>query len=174
MLGASLRIGAIEALGTGGFEGSTILAELGLASLRIPISERFFAGGRSSHRAYLRDRLAIPCETAFVDLDAMACDAENLSAADPLIPVGGNGLLLVNLDYRFPIFGPLGGTLFADAGNVWADWRDFDTEDVRVGAGVGFRYLSPIGPLRFEVGWKLDRAAGEDSAVFFLSFGNPF
>ena len=174
VLGASLRIGAIEALGTGGAEDPTMLAKPVLASRRIPISERFFAGGRSSHRAYRRDRLAIPCQTAFVDLDAMDCNAEDLSAADLLIPAGGNGLLLVNLDYRFPIFGPLGGTLFADAGNVWADWRDFDADDARVGAGVGLRYRSPIGPLRLEVGWKLDRAAGEDSAVIFLSFGNPF
>jgi len=88
--------------------------------------------------------------------------------------VGGNGLALLNVDYRFPIRGAFGGTVFADLGNVWADWRDFDPGELEPGAGLGFRYLSPIGPLRLEVGWKLDREPGESSPVFFFSFGNPF
>ena len=52
---------------------------------------------------------------------------------------------------------------------------DFDLQDVRTGAGAGLRWLSPIGPLRFDVAWKLDRQPYEDSApVFSLSYGNPF
>ena len=82
--------------------------------------------------------------------------------------------MIANLDYRFPIFGELGGSIFADAGNVWADWRDFDPSEIKVGLGLGVRYRSPIGPLRLEVGWKLDREIGEDGYVVLLSFGNPF
>ena len=52
--------------------------------------------------------------------------------------------------------------------------RDDQLEEIKVGAGIGLRYLSPIGPLRLEVGWKLDREVGEGSSVVFLSFGNPF
>ena len=91
-----------------------------------------------------------------------------------LRPVGGNGLVLVNLDYRFPIFGGLGGVVFADAGNVWADWRDLRAGDLELGLGAGVRYLSPIGPLRLEIAWKTDRRPGEDAYKIFLSVGNPF
>ena len=81
---------------------------------------------------------------------------------------------MLNLDYRFPIAGDIGGTIFFDAGNVWADWRSIAVSELRKGVGVGVRYRSPIGPLRLEVGWKLDREEWEDSYVVFLSFGNPF
>ncbi|HZI64098.1 MAG TPA: BamA/TamA family outer membrane protein, partial [Thermoanaerobaculia bacterium] len=83
-------------------------------------------------------------------------------------------LALLNLDYRFPIAGPVGGILFLDSGNVWTRWQDVDPGDAKTGAGVGVRYLSAVGPLRLEVGWKLDREPGEDPYVVFLSFGNPF
>ncbi len=42
------------------------------------------------------------------------------------------------------------------------------------GAGFGVRYLSPVGPLRLEIGWKLDREEFEDPYVWFISLGNPF
>ncbi len=154
---ASLRLGAIEPLaGRAPGEGPGALP-----SRRVPISERFFAGGRTSHRAYRRDLLGIPGDT-LVDSDGA------------LVPVGGNGLMLANLDWRFPIAGPVGGVAFVDAGNVWSDWRKIDPGELKPGAGVGVRYDSPIGPLRLEVGWKLDRLPGESPAVVFLSFGNPF
>ena len=88
--------------------------------------------------------------------------------------MGGNGLLLFNLDLRFPVLGDVGGVLFFDAGNVWADWRDIEPGEAKLGVGVGVRYRSPIGPLRAEVGWKLDREAGEDPFRVFVSIGNPF
>ena len=84
-------------------------------------------------------------------------------------------MALLNLDYRFPIADPVGGIVFFDYGNVWADWRDLDPADLKPGAGLGLRYASPIGPVRLEIGWKLDPEPGEDNdPVFFLSFGNPF
>lgn len=187
VLGASLRLGAIEPAGTPALSTVDPAAPEALASSEVPISERFFAGGRSSHRAYRRDELAIPCRSALFDrgsgqtevvplaeCEALVAAGVPLSEIGRAVPFGGNGLALLNLDYRFPIAGAVGGTLFFDAGNVWADWRDLDPADAKLGAGVGLRYLSPIGPLRLEVGWKLDREAGEDASVIFLSFGNPF
>lgn len=141
VVAASVRGGGIEPLG----------------DRPVSIAERFFAGGRTTHRAYERDRLGIPGETL---LDGT--------------PIGGRGLLLVNLDYRFPIAGPLGGTVFADAGNVWAEWRDVDLSEAKLGLGLGLRYSSPIGPLRVEVGWKLDREPGEPGSAVLISFGNAF
>ncbi|MGH9381725.1 MAG: POTRA domain-containing protein [Thermoanaerobaculia bacterium] len=168
LLAASLRLGAIEPL-----------AELGrdpivppeLPSSGVPISERFFAGGRASHRAYGRDDLGVPRQTLLLS---------TVDGEEQLVPVGGNALALLNLDYRFPIAGALEGVVFFDHGNVWADWDNIVLDEAKPGAGVGLRYRSPIGPVRLEIGWKLDRrGAGdglpaEDPYEVFFSFGNPF
>ncbi|MEM7351230.1 MAG: POTRA domain-containing protein [Acidobacteriota bacterium] len=159
-LAASWRFGAIEPLSTQVELDPLVPSKL--RSALVPVSERFFAGGRTSHRAYERDKLGIVGETLF-------------PGTDELVEVGGNGIAVLNLDYRFPITGPVGGVVFLDYGNVWADWRDFDLGDFRPGIGLGVRYTSPIGPVRLEVGWKLDPEPGDESgAAFFLSFGNPF
>jgi len=123
----------------------------------VSIAERFFAGGRTTHRAYGLDELGIPGETLLAGK-----------------PIGGKGLFLFNVDYRFPLVGALGGTVFLDTGNVWADWRDVRLREIKSGAGVGLRYLTPIGPLRVEVGWKLDREPGESASAVLVSFGNAF
>jgi outer membrane protein insertion porin family len=127
-------------------------------NLVLPIAVRYFAGGRISHRAFPIDRLGIPGETLEEDGD----------------PIGGAGLALLNLEWRFPVVGAVGGALFVDSGNVWADWRDMSGEDLRWGAGLGVRVATPIGPLRLEYGWKLDRLDGESTGELFFAFGNPF
>ncbi len=160
VLASSLRLGAIEPLDEDGERDPLVPPEL--ASSLVPVSERFFAGGRTTHRAYERDKLGVPDETL-------------LTIDDEIFESGGNGLVLMNLEYRFPLAGAFGGSLFFDLGNVWADWRSFDADELKPGAGIGFRYTSPIGPVRLEVGWKLDPEPWEDeNPVFFLSLGNPF
>ncbi len=164
VLASSLRVGAIEPLGSATPSDPTVPA--GLDSALIPISERFFAGGRTTHRAYRRDLLGVPGETLLlVPLD---------DGGVRRVPIGGNGLLLANFDYRFPIVGSVGGTVFLDAGNVFGEVGTIDPDELELGAGVGVRYLSPIGPLRLEVGWKIDPERDERGSVLFLSFGNPF
>ena len=54
-----------------------------------------------------------------------------------VLQLGGNGLLLFNFDYRFPIAGDFGGVVWSDVGNVWADWRDVRADELRTGAGLG-------------------------------------
>ncbi len=127
-------------------------------NLRLPIAVRYFAGGRISHRAFAIDRLGIVGETLDSDGD----------------PLGGAGLALFNLEWRFPLAGSVGGAVFLDGGNVWADWRSMNTAQLRWGAGVGVRVGTPIGPVRLEYGWKLDRQAGESAGELFFAFGNPF
>jgi outer membrane protein insertion porin family len=162
VLVANWRLGAIEPL-AGNPVPDPICVELGLDSptCQIKISERFFAGGRTTHRAFRRDRLGIPGST-LLDLDG------------GLTPIGGTGEFLANIDYRVPLGAGVGGTLFVDGGNIWPDWRDIELGDLRWGAGLGLRYSSPIGPIRLEIGWNLDRLPGEDGYVVFFSFGNPF
>ena len=156
-LAGSIRAGAIEPL-------IDLTEDLpGLpdepANLKIPIDERFFAGGDFSHRAYDKDELGIPGETLFPDGRGR----------------GGNGLVLLNLDYRFPVWGPVGGALFYDTGNVWPDWRDADPGELKSGVGLEARYLSPIGPIRAGFGYQLDPDPGSDDRYhLYLAVGNPF
>ncbi len=128
----------------------------------VPAAELFYAGGRTTHRAFARDELGIPGQTLFVE-----------PGKNP-VPLGGGVLALLNLEWRFPVAGALGGDLFVDGGNVWREVSDFRASEARWGAGLGIRYASPIGPLRVEIGWKIHRKPYEDGYVAFISLGNAF
>ena len=123
----------------------------------MPIATRFFAGGRTTHRAFSTDRLGIEGQTL-----------------DNGQPVGGNFLLLLNLEYQRRIHAALSTVLFLDGGNVWAAPDLVALADVRWGAGLGLRYDTPAGPLRLEYGRKLDREPDESGGQLYLSFGTPF
>lgn len=131
--------------------------------INVPVNSRFYAGGRVSHRAFPTDRLGIVRETLTDEGD----------------PLGGGGLVLANLEWRFPVWGPVGASFFVDGGNVWREYRDIEPSEMRWGGGVGVRVETPVGPLRVEYGWKFDRKAisttkMESPGQFYLSFGNPF
>ena len=127
----------------------------------VPSAERFYAGGRTTHRAFARDELGVPGDTLFLE-----------PGEDP-VPLGGGALALLNVEWRFPIALGFGGTVFVDGGNVWRELGDFESDEVRWGAGVGVRYLSPVGPLRVEIGWKLDRRAVRGSVRLVHQPGQP-
>lgn len=162
----------------------------------IPLSERFVAGGDTSHRGFELDLLGSLCldprdfqsggngfdickQTLFRDQD------DDGNYIGEVIPLGGNGLFLFNAEYRFPIAGTFGGTVFADAGNVYAD-TTIDFKRLRYGVGAGVRYESPVGPLRFDVGWPLQRRVTavhpitgapteyEQAFTYFLTIGYAF
>lgn len=141
----------------------------------IPLSERFVAGGQSSHRAYPQDLLGNAC----LNPQNLTDCREALYDDDPkgdhvhLVPLGGNGIFLVNAEYRFPIVGNVGGALFTDIGNVYGGAK-IDFNDVRYGVGTGLRYLSPVGPLRFDMAWPLNRKPYERTYSYSISIGYPF
>ena len=85
----------------------------------------------------------------------------------PVAPLGGRALLLFNTEYRFPIAGPFGGALFVDAGNIY-DEAKIQFGNIRYGLGSGLRYLSPVGPIRFDIGYKLHRRI-----LYFDESGSP-
>jgi outer membrane protein insertion porin family len=160
VLAASVRFGSINPYkaipSSGGID-------LDFPSRNIPIAERFFAGGDATNRAYSQDDLGIRGQTLFVNPNGGG-----------YVPVGGDGLLLLNLEYRFPVYGDFGGSLFLDSGNVWADWRSIRIGELKNGVGLGARYNSPIGPVRAGIGFKLDREHGESPYALFVNIGNPF
>jgi outer membrane protein assembly factor BamA len=127
----------------------------------LPAGRRFFAGGSTSVRGYQQDRLGVPA----------VLNAAGLSN-------GGNGLVIMNGEVRTRIFSTVSLVGFMDGGNVFKRMGDINAGDFRGSAGVGLRYRSPLGPLRMDFGFKLDRrfVAGkrERGWEFHLSIGEAF
>lgn len=128
----------------------------------LPASERFFAGGDTTVRGFALDRLGTP-ET----LDPQG------------FPQGGNGLAVFNFEARAPYWKNLQFVWFTDAGNVFKLASDIRLDELRLTSGIGFRYRSPIGPLRVDWGFKLSTqlvATGgrERSNVLHISLGQAF
>jgi len=69
-----------------------------------------------------------------------------------------------NVEYLIPLSKEAGlvGLIFFDTGNVYDENKTFDLIDLRKSAGYGFRWYSPIGPIRLECGYILDRREGEN------------
>jgi outer membrane protein assembly complex protein YaeT len=128
----------------------------------LPASKRFFAGGDTTVRGFSLDRLGTP---------------ETIS--DSGFPKGGNGLVVLNAELRMALFGGFGGAVFLDAGNVFEKASGIDLSQLRSAAGFGLRYRSPVGPIRIDLGFKLDRrelSPGrlERRSVLHISLGQAF
>jgi outer membrane protein assembly factor BamA len=78
------------------------------------------------------------------------------------------GKLLVNAEYRFPIFWRIGGNVFADAGTVWPSLGEIDLGELAADAGVGLRFYMPDFVVRVDVAWS-----GEGMGLYF-NFGHVF
>ncbi|HEX6085494.1 MAG TPA: outer membrane protein assembly factor BamA [Thermoanaerobaculia bacterium] len=156
----------------------------------IPLSERFTAGGETTHRGFGLDRLGELCRTSpddgYVDLEMTdGCEPTlyqpvtrdevtgKILSYGPILPRGGSGLLLFNAEYRFPIVSSLGGAVFVDVGNVYRT-HHIDFDNLKYGAGFGFRYLSPVGPVRIDVARPFSRRWYDDSWQYFVSLGYAF
>jgi len=114
-------------------------------------NRQYFLGGVDSLRGYLQDAL-IPEELAtLLERDASG------RASPGAVYRGGDAFMLARAELRFPIVGSLGGGAFLEAGNVWADARNFDPFDLRPTAGLGIRLATPVGPLAFDYGFVLLR-----------------
>jgi outer membrane translocation and assembly module TamA len=144
-------------------------ARMGLASGfsnegQLPASERFFAGGDTTVRGFAIDQLGVrhtppePGDT--IDENGFA--------------IGGNGLALFNAELRVPVTGGLGVVGFVDTGNVFARAADISLGELRTAIGAGLRYKSPVGPLRVDIGAKINRQPGESRTAWFVSFGQAF
>lgn len=121
----------------------------------IPLQERFFAGGENSVRSFLESRLG-------------PRDADGS-------PLGGEAFGVLSVEWRRQLAGAFQSAAFVDAGFVEADAGDvFELDDVRLGVGVGLRYLLPIGPLRVDAAFNPDRRDGEDEWVVHFGIGMPF
>jgi len=133
-------------------------ARAGLGRGRMPIPERFFAGGSNSFRGEEFDRLG-----------------PNDPESD--MPVGGKAIFLLNMELTFPVIASLrdlSAAFFYDLGNVFAQRADFSLFSLRGALGGGLRYRTPLGPVRLEVGWNLDDPARRGRPIVFITIGNVF
>ena len=121
----------------------------------VPIYKRFFLGGSNTLRGYNPTQVG-PREGRRRDA------------------TGGNFMFHVNTDFRIPLLWGVGVLLFFDLGNVYEDYGAFEFEDIRYSAGLGLRYITPVGPLSAEYGFALTRWGETDFGQFYLSVGNAF
>ncbi|MFA5114916.1 MAG: outer membrane protein assembly factor BamA [Candidatus Omnitrophota bacterium] len=127
-------------------------------SNEIPIYERFFAGGAYTIRGY-RERKIGPIDPKSND------------------PLGGNSMLIGNVEYTYPIFSFLKIAVFFDTGNVWAKTNDIGSGGFKSGTGFGFRIKTPIGPVMLDYGIPFNKEPGEEdkgSGRFYFSMSNTF
>jgi len=110
---------------------------------KLPTWERFYLGGMSTVRGY---------------------DWRDISPTDPATgdEIGGNKMMQFNAEFLFPLVKESGlrGVLFYDTGNAYDNGEDLSFGDLRQSAGYGFRWYSPIGPIRLEYGYILDDKEG--------------
>jgi outer membrane protein insertion porin family len=140
----------------------TVIATAGRLGLAAPyggttalaIQDRFFAGGATTIRGYREDRVG--------PLDARRN------------PAGGNATAILNLEWRFPIYRWLAGAVFVDSGTVTPEISDLRLSAFRTGTGGGLRIKTPVGPIRFDVGYALYSIPDESRTQFHITFGNPF
>jgi outer membrane protein assembly complex protein YaeT len=119
----------------------------------VPLFERFYAGGINSVRGYARWRVG-----PLVDDD----------------PIGGKSLVEASAELRHPITEKIGAAVFLDGGQVALDSWDFPFDSLRYGTGVGTYYKSPIGPLRVDLGFPVNRQPGDASWQVHVSLGQAF
>ncbi len=90
--------------------------------------------------------------------------------------IGGDRSLVTNIEYFFPLVDQfkLNGVAFFDVGNAWNVADGAWPRDVKAGFGIGVRWISPMGPLRIEYGWKVNPAPGEEAGAFAFAMGQLF
>lgn len=76
------------------------------------------------------------------------------------MPIGGTTLLESSVEVRTRAWEQLGIVAFVDAGNVWATPWDLRLGDLLYDAGPGLRYLSPVGPVRLDLAFQINRLDG--------------
>jgi outer membrane protein insertion porin family len=152
----SLRLGLVKAI----------------AASFVPTSERYFSGGGTSLRGFPIDQAGPQRLVPFCNVLSGQTGCVNVT-----VPVGGRQLFILNSEIRFPlgIMKALGGVVFYDGGNVY-DAINLPTfvDNYTNTVGLGLRYATPIGPVRFDVGHNLNPVTGVKATQYFITLGQAF
>lgn len=126
---------------------------LGPALAEIPPDRLFFAGGGGSVRGYGFRSIGVPGPGGIV--------------------TGGRYLLEGSIEARAKVWQDIGVVAFLDGGFVAADTFP-DLDDLRLGAGVGLRYYTALGPLRLDLAFPLNRQPGDPGYALYAGIGQAF
>jgi outer membrane protein insertion porin family len=126
----------------------------------LPFFKNYFAGGTSSVRGYETRSLG-PRDTSFSP-DPLGGDRRILLNASLLIPVPGS----TAKDKRI--------ALFIDGGQVYGPGQSLDTGEIRFSAGIGFNWLSPLGPLAISYAKPLNDKPGDETEAIQFTVGRVF
>lgn len=129
------RVGSIDAFDTDTESSNDPSQQIG-----VPFHKRYFLGGATNLRGWGR------------------FDVAPLSASG--LPLGGHTFMDFSTELRIPVWGNLSAVAFVDGGNVWSKPWDFKVNDLRYDVGPGLRYNTPIGPIRVDLGYQLNRIPG--------------
>ncbi len=137
----------------------------------VPTSEKFFTGGSNSLRGW-------PLDGAGPQRPVQVCSDGSTDCNDFIkVPAGGNEMLIFNGEARIPLPFKKGLSVvgFYDGGNVFplVGFRQF-TSLYSNNVGGGFRYSTPIGPIRVDIGQNLNPVPGVKATQYFVSVGQAF
>lgn len=138
----------------------------------VPTSQLFFSGGGTSLRGFPIDEAGPQRLVPFCNVLQGQSGCVNIT-----VPVGGKQLFILNSEARFPlkIMKALGGVVFYDGGNVYGavNFRNF-VDNYSNTVGIGLRYSTPIGPVRFDIGRNLNPVPGINSLQYYITIGQAF
>lgn len=122
----------------------------------LPDYEKFYLGGSATMRGY--------------DYQSISVTDENGAE------IGGEKYIMFNFEYIFPLVKEAGvsGVIFTDLGNVYREDDSIDLADLRQSVGLGFRWLSPVGPIRVEYGYIIDPREDDPSGGWVFGMGSLF
>ncbi len=123
-------------------------------NVSVPTNELFFLGGADTIRGFGEDSLGP------VDATGKA--------------TGASTRWIFNEELRVRIWKALAAAAFFDIGSLTNTFSEIDNDTIRRSAGIGLRYNTPVGPIRADYGFKLDRKAGESVGRFHFTFGYVF
>ena len=120
----------------------------------LPITKLFYSGGSAMSRGY---------------------DYQHLGNDNaPGRAVGGMSSLAGSLELRFPLYGELRGVVFGDAGQLGTGPGDWQPTALRYSVGGGFRYLTPLGPIRLDIATPLNEPPGVSNLRVWFAIGQAF
>lgn len=126
---------------------------IGATPFQVPPDQRFYAGGSGTVRGYTYQTIGplFPDNT----------------------PEGGAAMDAINLEFRQHVWGNFGVVPFVDAGQVSTSSAPF-TGQMRIGVGLGARYYTGIGPIRFDVAVPLAKIPGSGTFALYVGLGEAF
>jgi outer membrane protein insertion porin family/translocation and assembly module TamA len=136
----------------------------------------FYSGGPDSNRGYPYQGIGRTGPIGMLVPTGVNCPRPPTAGVtlDPACtrPLGGLTLWEASMEVRFPIVGPLRGVAFGDASNVTQEVGALEFTPPHVSVGPGFRYLTPVGPVRLDIGWRVT-PIGDDEGKPPTVFGLP-